>query len=73
MVFSGKWQCNSLVLRDSPEKKLADSDKLLGRVFDIILPKKGKYACEGVNVSSSITLCMNVVYNWFVFSLSAKM
>ena len=66
---------NAIVLYygDSPEIKLADSDKLLGRVFDIILPKKGKYACEGVNVSSSITLCMNVVYNWFVFSLSAKM
>ena len=59
---------NAIVLYygDSPIKP-ADSDRLLGRVFDIILPKKGKYVCEGVSVSSSIMLCMNVVYYWFVF------
>ena len=53
--------------------KLSDSDKLLGCVFDITLPKKGKHTCEGVNVSSSVMLCMYLVYKWFVFSLSAKM
>ena len=50
---------NAVVLYygDSP-MKLADSGKLLSHVFDITLPKKRKRTCEGVNVSSSVMLCM---------------
>ena len=40
---------NAIVLYygDSP-MKLPDSDKLLGHVFDITLPKKGKHTCDGI-------------------------
>jgi len=44
---------NAIVLHygDSP-MKLEDSEKMLGRVVDVTLPRKGKHSCDGVNVCS---------------------